>query len=385
MRNLTSILLLSVLAPAPVHAYAPDEIPWFDSISEARKDAERDAKPVILYLKYEGCDWCQKVTDEIFPHPVVIDRAVRMNWVEVDRDDDPQLTKRFNVTNFPSFLVIGEKDENIHRFDGLKTLSRFVDELELGVAKYDKYLAGEDWTKSALPIPLISDEGQIRELPAPSEDRPSGVAYHDGMLYVAQDKKLYRVDPLTGKRSGSFTLPPRVVDICSDGEFLYAVEYGWSSGRPIHIIDPNTGKALHQIVTEGNQGRKASSTMGITAHDGKLIVAANHGTLYIVEKETGDVLQSVRTPVKSIKAICHDGKHLVAATDQGLSFFEGAIFKPVGRIRTHHKMRSVGYGEGEFFLLGQPTYGYGKDHERVRTWPEKTRVYALMPTADTTK
>ena len=121
-------------------------------------------------------------------------KSSAFHWVEVNRDHTPEIPKRFTVSAYPSLLVLGDAEENIHRFQSFQEPEEFLTNLEEGLRRFALYRAGEPWSAPNERPTSITDEGELETFPAPSEGIPGGLTFVEGDLFVAQDKILRRLD-----------------------------------------------------------------------------------------------------------------------------------------------------------------------------------------------
>ena len=240
--------------------------------------------------------WCERLEVEAFDDPAVLATSRRFHWVCVDRDITPEVPKRLNVTAYPSLLVLGPEDENVHRFQGFAKRDELVERLEEGLRRWELFRAGEAWDVPTPRPGALTDERAVTTLPAPSEDVPAGIAAHGRELLVAQGATLRRLDAATGEVLGAFALPDGVIDIAVDGADLYALTAAWTAGGPIHVLDPQTGAARRAIVTEANREQRAHGAKGVTVHGGRLLVLEGmHGRIHEVDRETGAVTRTLQS------------------------------------------------------------------------------------------
>ena len=205
----------------------------------------------------------------------------RFRWVEVNRDHNPAIPKEFQVSAYPSLIVLNDKREKVYRFQSFKKPAEFIPELNEGLRRHKLYKAGKKWD---LPPPrpqsICDVRGvEVQTFQAPSEDQAGGAAVLAGKLWTAQGRKLYRVNLSTGKKEAEYDLPRPVRGLCAGKKFLYGVDFGWTSGRPIYVIDPGNGKVVREIVTEVNKENRYSSAAGITWVGDKLYVLAPRGSM----------------------------------------------------------------------------------------------------------
>lgn len=302
----------------------------------------------------------------------------KFHWVRVDRDKTPRIPKRLNVSAYPSLLVLGRNDENIHRFQSFMEPEDFVYELAVGLKRYRDYAAGRPWNLPPTRVPRICDEPGVTTLPAPSAKVPSGIVGYGDKLIVCQTGELLTLDRDSGKVLSRFA-SPRCQDITTDGKRLYAVEAGWTSGKPIHVLDATTGKVVREIVTKTNLGKRGSGARGICWRDGKLYVLHIYGQVFEVDPATGAVERSFDTEKKWVFGLCFDGQHFVCGSRDGLVFIDPSSFKVAREIKTYYRLRALGFAHDTYYMMEQPVFGYGTKQERIQVWPRKgeTRIYRL--------
>jgi hypothetical protein len=297
-------------------------------------------------------------------------------WVEVNRDRTPEIPERFQVSSYPSLLVLGYERENVHRFSGFKKPPEFLVELEQGLRRFASYRRGEEWDKKEPRAPAILDGMKVTTLPAQSEELPSGIARAGEVLWVAQRRRLSALDPATGAVQRSRELPAAVNGLCCDGARLYAVEYGWSKGDPIHVLDSRTGESLGQITTEANRTHKGSSTFGIAAHGGLLHVLSG-GDIVTIDKKDGAEQRRIRTAHRYCVGLMVDGDDFVVADREALHWIDARTGKDLRSVPTHYPVRALACDEQGWWLMEQPVAGFDRRHRPVRLWPEKTMIHRV--------
>ena len=316
---------------------------------------------------------------ETYPDATVVALSRKFHWVEIDRDAQPELVKRFHVSAYPSLLTLGKKEEKVHRFQGFKKPEPFEAELREALRRYDLYTSGKEWDEPPPRPPTICSAGTVQSFPAPAEGVPSGITALGGRYWIAQKAKLYAVDPATGGTTATFDLPQAVRDLCTDGELLYGMEYGWTAGKPIHVLDPATGKVLRTIVTRANLQNKSYGAAGITWKDGKLYVLEGmRGILNEVDPQTGAITRKLDCEVRWLSGLGYDGKHFVAGSRQALYLFDAKTGKQVRKVALNYPVRAVAAHDGAYLLMEQPVFGHDKQHKRVQLWPKQTLVYSLQ-------
>lgn len=301
----------------------------------------------------------------------------KLLWVYVDRDVTPEIPKRFTVSAYPTLIVLGAKQEKIHRFSGYREADPFKKELEKSLAKHELYRAGKEWDTPEPRPEKICDEGTIATLKAPSDEVPSGISFLGEHLWVAQSRKLYQLDPKTGGIVKQFDLPEGIQDLATDGKDLYALTFGWSAGLPIYVLDPATGQEKRSIVTASNKGKRAYSSRGIEFCDGKLYVLDINGTINEVDAESGEIKSTLRSSDPWVFSLAYDGKNFVCGTRTHLVFLDPKTGKVAQKIAMNYPLRAVGYHDGTYYLMEQPIFDFDKDNKSIRLWPKETKIHAF--------
>lgn len=299
-------------------------------------------------------------------------------WVTVNRDETPDVPKKYGVTSYPTLLFLNEKDEKIHRFKGFKESGKLLAEFFEAAGRWAQYRAGEKWdTPLPRPKEIITGRTAVK-IAAPFEGVPSGLVAYGGDIFVAERERIHRIDAETGKVKAAIAGPLSVVDLTTDGELLYALEYGWTAGKPIHVVDPVTGKVVRKIVTEANAEKKAFGAKGIAWRDGKLwVLEGMKGLIHEVDPKTGDVLSTLTCGAKWVAGLAWDGKRFVTGGRESLFLIDGTSGKVSLEVPVNYRLRSVAVLKGEVLLMEQPIFGHDRKHKRVQVWPEKTWIYRV--------
>jgi hypothetical protein len=281
------------------------------------------------------------------------------------------------VSAYPTLLVLGTKDENVHRFEGFRKAPEFAGELAEGLRRFALHRAGKAWDEPAPRPASICDGANVETFRAPAEDVPGGIAFVGEDLWIAQGGKLRRLD---AKRvvAAEFPVSPTVVDLASDGKVLFALEGGWTAGHPIRVIDPATGAETRAIVTEANKTNKAQGAKGIAWRDGRLFVLEGmQGLVHVVDPATGAVERTLKTGATWLTGLDFDGASLVLGSRTELLFADPADGKVTRRIAVNYPLRCVAAHSGALYLMEQPVFGRDRAHQHVRVWPKETLVHVV--------
>lgn len=286
------------------------------------------------------------------------------------------------MSAYPSLLILGREAENVYRFSGYKTPKQFLPELDQALTRYQLYQKGEAWDVEPPRPPHIVDVGTVTTIEAPSSTIPSGLAFVGERLWVAQGSDLAELDA-DGKLLRRLQLPASVRGLCSDGKQLFAVQYGWTAGEPIWVIDPATGKSTRQIVTEANKQNKSFSAAAVAWRQDRLWVLAEGGA-HAVDPATGEVLKVLKLQASRPSALAFDGEHFVLGGSDGIQFVDADTGVAVRTVPTNYPVRAIACHKGRLYVMEQPIWGFDRKHQRVQLWPKQTLIHVIeLPAAQT--
>ena len=288
------------------------------------------------------------------------------------------VVNQFNVSAFPSLITLGGEREKVHRFSGYKKPKDFLPFLEDALRRHALYRKGKKWDAPEPRPASICKEGTVETIPAPMEDVPSGITWQGRDLWIAQGDVLYQIEPGNGKVVGRIALPRSVRALCTDGKLIYGMEYGWTAGRPIHVIDPVARKVVRSIVTEANKKNRSMGASGIAWKDGKLYVLAGmRGIVSEVDPKTGEITRTLKTGLRWLSCLDYDGRRFVAGDRKALFLLDLEKGEVVRRIEMNYPLRALAAHGGAYYLMEQPIFGHDRQHQRIRVWPKRTLVHKL--------
>jgi len=305
----------------------------------------------------------------------------KFRWIEVNRDHAPKIPREFQVNAYPSLIVIGSKREKIYRFKSYMKPTEFMNHLQEGLKRFALYKSGETWDLRAPRPESICDEAMVQTLAAPTEDQPGGVAVLGGRLWTAQADKLYGINLKTGKVEQTIKMPRQVRGLSANRGMLFAVDYGWTAGKPIYVVDPGKGKVVREIITEANKKNKFMAASGICWADGKLLVLSRFNIIHEVDPESGVILSERKIPERGWK-LGFDGKHLVTATHPNskkgsMMFLDSESLSVVRRVPINYGIAALAAHDGGLWVMEHPVLGFDTEHKRVRLWPERMLIYQV--------
>lgn len=116
----------------------PREIVWLTDYDQALDEARSKDKPVVLYLRTEWCTYCRQMDRTTLTDAAVVAEAgSEFVWLRLDAEKNERgasLRERFEVNDFPTFLLLDAEGEEIDRLKGYIPPERFALDLRTQVA-----------------------------------------------------------------------------------------------------------------------------------------------------------------------------------------------------------------------------------------------------------
>jgi thiol:disulfide interchange protein len=123
---------------APAQHADSSGISWFSGDVDAAFAAARTQhKPVFLYWGAIWCPPCHQIKATVFTRPDFIEKTGQFIAVYLDGDDPgaQKAADQFNVTGYPTLVVLNEKREEITRIASGMDLSLYASVLDLALGE----------------------------------------------------------------------------------------------------------------------------------------------------------------------------------------------------------------------------------------------------------
>ena len=121
---------LSLMTSAAIVAFATTataEIPWRTNIRDAHATAQAEGKLLLLHFYSDNCVWCDRLEAGAFTAPQV-EQAVAQHFVpvKVHAGTNPKLTAMFEVTKFPTDVVVTTQGKTLSHSVSPQDPNRYV-------------------------------------------------------------------------------------------------------------------------------------------------------------------------------------------------------------------------------------------------------------------
>ena len=117
-------------------------VEWSNDYTAALTAAKEQSKPVLLAFHADWCPPCNQMKSTTYHDSEVISTVAKFIPVMIDVDRQKELTDRFGVEGYPTYIVTDQSGGVIETFAGYYTSSEFIQTLNAALAKVRTFAAG---------------------------------------------------------------------------------------------------------------------------------------------------------------------------------------------------------------------------------------------------
>lgn len=107
---------------------------WYYTLEEAKADAQRNNRPILVDAYTDWCHWCKVLDAEVFPTAEFKNKAKSFTLCKINPEKDSSL-ESFNITGFPTTLFLNKNGQEIHRLVGFKPAEGYLAEMDTALSK----------------------------------------------------------------------------------------------------------------------------------------------------------------------------------------------------------------------------------------------------------
>lgn len=96
----------------------PEKLKWTYSLAEARKQAQREHKLILIDFSTTWCGPCKMLDEYTYSTDAFKREAKKWVLLRIDGDKNPQLCVKYEVTGFPTILFATANGNSIGQLSG---------------------------------------------------------------------------------------------------------------------------------------------------------------------------------------------------------------------------------------------------------------------------
>ncbi len=109
---------------------------WLNNLEQAKEDAIKTQKPILLQFEMDGCGGCKKLYEETYSNPMVQDEMNEwFTLLKLDLIKDREIRRELSAYWTPSFYFLDSKGKSHYNFNGYIPANEFSIILRLGFAE----------------------------------------------------------------------------------------------------------------------------------------------------------------------------------------------------------------------------------------------------------
>jgi thioredoxin-related protein len=134
--------MLGVLNPRSASA-----VSWGSNLDSALRESDSSGKPVLVDFYTDWCGWCKKMDKDTYENSTVDELTRSFICVKIDGDKDPETTRKYNVSGYPTILFLNSKGNVIGTVGGYMPPNNFAVYLEEILKKSGRSKEKQDGSK----------------------------------------------------------------------------------------------------------------------------------------------------------------------------------------------------------------------------------------------
>ena len=109
----------------------PPQITWIEDPKLAVAEAQRQRRPMLLYVTAKHCGYCRKMERESWSDAIVI-KSVNQYFIalKIDAEKHKQLVARLGVNGYPSTIIFDAEGQHVQTIEGFVGPQKLLKALE---------------------------------------------------------------------------------------------------------------------------------------------------------------------------------------------------------------------------------------------------------------
>lgn len=160
--GLWTMILAVWLAGEPAPAAA--ESLWHTDLNQARTEAERLDRPILVHFGASWCAPCQKMERSVLNERSVTDQLQNaVVGLKVDVDKQPQLARRFGIERFPTDVILEPNGRRLLESTGYRTAREYTALINRAHTRYADLLATRKSERTSQAAATVTSKPDKRE------------------------------------------------------------------------------------------------------------------------------------------------------------------------------------------------------------------------------
>jgi thiol:disulfide interchange protein len=132
-----TVLMLGSCGKEPERQATTGGVSWLLSIDEARAQAAKQDRPIMIDVYTDWCGWCKRLDSETYIDKDVVAKAGEFVSLKLDGDANRSFISDYRVGGFPTILFIDAGGRELHRVKGYRKAPEFIREMDMALAAFN--------------------------------------------------------------------------------------------------------------------------------------------------------------------------------------------------------------------------------------------------------
>ena len=107
-------------------------LPWQSDLKSSKAAARLKHRLIVVDVYTDNCSWCNRLEHETFQNPgVVAELAHRFIWLKLNARISSTDLKQYQISGYPTILVIDEGGKLVTSFSGYLPPEQFVEKMAM--------------------------------------------------------------------------------------------------------------------------------------------------------------------------------------------------------------------------------------------------------------
>ena len=160
-RHLLLRAVLLTLTSLPLVNVAQADLPgWHADFEQARREAQATNRPILLHFYTDWCFPCKRMEKDVLGRPTVTQvLSSKLILVKLNAEVETDLAKRFDITQFPSDVIVDADGQRILTSTGYQEADKYVSFALAAVQEHQGSVSVDEQLKDKPAQQMIALDG----------------------------------------------------------------------------------------------------------------------------------------------------------------------------------------------------------------------------------